>query len=77
MGEDPTTVYATASSFMSAKAGSADDTAVIALAFPRYSPCAQGEYCIADVVQSGGLCLIDNSRRTTYGYDVRMEVRLD
>ena len=51
-GEEPESVYATASSFMGS-----DDTAVIVLKFP-----------------SGALCIIDNSRQTSYGYDVRAEV---
>ena len=51
-GEEPESVYATASSFMGV-----DDTAVVVLKFP-----------------SGALCVIDNSRQTSYGYDVRAEV---
>src|SRR3990167_1726710 len=52
VGEDPSSIYATASSFMGG-----DDTAVVVLKFPN-----------------GALCVIDNSRQTSYGYDVRMEV---
>jgi len=51
-GQEPESVYATASSFMGS-----DDTAVVVLKFP-----------------SGALCVIDNSRQTSYGYDVRAEV---
>src|SRR5438034_8942835 len=58
-GEAPVEVYATGP----------------ALIDPAISEAGDGDTCVVILKMSGGaLCHIDNSRRTTYGYDERVEV---
>jgi myo-inositol 2-dehydrogenase/D-chiro-inositol 1-dehydrogenase len=57
IGEEPESVYAVASAFLA----------------PYQKAGADDTAVISMKFPSGTMCLIDNSRRTTYGYDIRVE----